>query len=113
MDKVFVVKRLAEQLWTTERAIDVALCEATKLMSGVVAAPEEVKVAPCVADQAVCKLSEATAALAHARHAMLEAHTALNEAKLRIGVRTRMDGPHPKQAALDVEPAVNVERQAS
>ena len=98
MDKVFVVKRVAEQLWATEEAIDDALARASGLMGGMIEARQELKVSALFGDAPTTKVAEAVKALADARHAMMEAHDALAEAKLRLGVRTRMDGvPKPIQ----------------
>jgi hypothetical protein len=91
MEKVFVVKRVAEKLWATEEAIDGALAEASGLMSGLIEARRELKLSATVTDAATAKIAEAMKALAEARTAMVEAHGALDEVKLRIGVRTKMD----------------------
>ena len=91
MDKVFVVKRVAEKLWATEDSIDAALANASKLMVGLVEAREELKVSHIVTDAATTKIAASLAALAEARKAMVEAHAELSEVKLRIGVRTKMD----------------------
>lgn len=96
MEKIFVVKRVAEKLWATEEAIDGAIAEASGLMGGLVEARRELNVSPLFADASTSKVAEAMKALAEARHAMMEAHGALTEAKLRLGVRTKMDAvPKP------------------
>ncbi len=92
MDKVFVVKRVAEQLWTTEDTIDAAMANASKLMVGLVEARQELGVPHMITDGATSKIAEAMNLLAQARHAMIESHHELHEARLRIGVRTRLDG---------------------
>jgi hypothetical protein len=94
MEKVFVVKRVAEKLWASEEAIDGALKSASTLMVGLVEAREELGVPHLVTDAATSKIAEAMALLAQARHAMIESHSALHEARLRIGVRTKLQGPH-------------------
>ncbi len=92
MDKVFTVKRVAEKLWTTENSIDAALADASMLMASLVEARKELNVTHSVTDAATGKIAASMSALADARKAMVEAHAALTEAKLRIGVRTKMDG---------------------
>jgi hypothetical protein len=92
MEKVFVVKRVAEKLWATEEAIDGAISEASVLMSGLVDARRELKLSTNITDPATAKIVDAVKALAEARTAMIAAHDALYEAKLRIGVRTKLDG---------------------
>ena len=101
MDKVFVVKRVAEQLWRSEDAIDGAIGAASQLMGDIMEARRELKVAHAVVDPATTKVAAAIAAMAEARRAVIEAHDALNEAKLRIGVRTKMDGYHKAVAPDD------------
>jgi hypothetical protein len=110
MDKVFVVKRVAEKLWATEDAIDAALARNAQLMNELVEARAELKVPHQVTDQAMTKIAEATALLAQARKTMLESHDALHEAKLRIGVRTKMDSVHNPWAKVR-EDDVAVERR--
>ena len=95
MEKIFVVKRVAEKLWAAENGIDATLEQAAELMSGIVEARKDLQISHIVVDPAIGKVAEAMSALAVARHAMIEAHHALNEAKLRIGVRTKLDGGHP------------------
>jgi 3-deoxy-D-arabino-heptulosonate 7-phosphate (DAHP) synthase len=99
MEKVFVVKRVAEKLWATEDAIDGAMVEASVLMSGLVEARRELKLATTVTDPATQKLVEAIKALADARAAMTAAHEELNEVQLRLGVRVKMDKLHPPSVA--------------
>ncbi len=101
MDKVFVVKRVAEQLWRSEDAIDGAIGAASKLMGDIVDARRDLKIAHAVTDPATGKVANAIAAMAEARRAMIEAHEALTEAKLRIGVRTKMDGYHKAVVPAD------------
>ena len=93
MEKIFVVKRVAEKLWASEEAIDGALESASILMGDLVAARRDLEVSHIVTDAATSKIAEAMKAMADARTAMIDAHHALNEAKLRIGVRTKLEGP--------------------
>jgi hypothetical protein len=92
VEKVFVVKRVAEKLWSTEEAIDGAIAEAAALMGGLVEARRELNVSPVATDKATSRIAEAMAAMAEARAALMAAHQELNEVKLRIGVRTKLDG---------------------
>lgn len=94
MDKVFVVKRVAERLWATEDAIDAAMARNAQLMNEVIEARAELKIPHQITGAAMSKIAEATALMAQARRAMMESHDALHEAKLRIGVRTKMDSVH-------------------
>ena len=92
MEKIFVVKKVAEQLWAAENAIDSAIADTARLMGGLVEARQDLQVSHIVTDAATGRIAESMAALAQARTAMVDAHHALYEAKLRIGVRTKLDG---------------------
>jgi len=92
MEKVFVAQRVASKLFATENSVDAALAEATELMSEMLQARKDVNVSMIFADEAAVKLVEAIKALSEARTAMVGVHNELNEAKLRLGIRTRMDG---------------------
>ena len=110
MDKVFVAKGVANKLWATEESLDGAIADASALMSSLIEARRELGVSAVVTDEATSKIAEAMAAMAQARHAMIETHRALGEVKLRIGVRTKMDGGlKPIQNAF--EDAVVAERK--
>ena len=110
MEKVFVVKRVAEKLWATEEAIDGALVEASALLNELVAGRRELKVSTVTTDAATAKIAEAMKALAEARSSMTAAHNELNEIKLRLGVRIKMNFKPPlvaqKDEAAEVRDAV-------
>ena len=61
-----------------------------------------------LSDEAIGKVSAALGALTLARHACVEAHGELNDAKLRLGVRTKMLGTGPKGYADDAREESNV-----
>ena len=110
MEKIFVVKRVAEKLWASENAIDAALESASLLMGDLITERRELDVSHVVTDAATAKIAEAMKAMADARTAMIGAHDALYEAKLRIGVRTKMDTSHNpwQNVQEDVEMQRNV-----
>lgn len=100
MDKVFVAKRVAKKLFETEAAVDGALVEAAELMSEMLKARKDVNTSMVFADDVQVKMMEALKALSEARTAMVGVHSELNEAKLRLGIRTKMNGEDkPAQAA--------------
>ena len=101
MEKVFVAQRVAKKLISTEVAVDGALAEAAELMSVMLAARKDVNTSLIFADGSQVKLMEAMKALSEARTAMVGVHNELNEAKLRLGIRTKMGGE-------DKPPEVNV-----
>ena len=97
MEKAFVAQRVAKKLFTTEAAVDGAMVEAAELMSEMLKARKDVNVSLVFADDVQVKMMEAIKALSEARSAMVGVHNELNEAKLRLGIRTKMDGD--RQAA--------------
>lgn len=92
MEKVFVVKRVAEKLWATENAIDGAIGQASTLMADMMTARQELKLSAGVGDEAVGKVIDAMKALSEARQAMIAAHQGLEEVRQRTGIRIKMDG---------------------
>jgi hypothetical protein len=92
MDKVFVAKNVANKLFATEAAVDGALIEATELMGEMLKARQDVNTSLVFADDVQIKMMEAMKALSEARTAMVAVHQELNEAKLRLGIRTKMNG---------------------
>ena len=111
MEKIFVVKRVAEKLWASENAIDGALESASVLMADLVAARRDLEISHIVTDAATHKIADAMKAMAEARTALIDAHHALAEAKLRIGVRTKLDGAPYSPWALHEE-HVKLDREA-
>jgi cytosine/adenosine deaminase-related metal-dependent hydrolase len=104
MEKVFVAQRVAKKLFTTEAAVDGALAEAAELMSEMLSARRDVQVSMVFADDVQVKMMEAMKALSEARTAMVAVHNELNEAKLRLGIRTKMNGQDkPPEAAIRTE----------
>src|SRR5687768_13662251 len=92
MEKAFVAKAVANKLFSTEAAVDGALIEATQLMGEMLKARQDVNTSLVFADDVQVKMMEAMKALSEARTAMVAVHNELNEAKLRLGIRTKMDG---------------------
>jgi len=92
MEKAFVAQRVATKLFTTEAAVDQAMVEATELLADVLKARSEVNASLVFADDVQVKLMEAISALSAARSSMVGVHHELAEAKLRLGIRTKMAG---------------------
>lgn len=104
MEKAFVAQRVAKKLFATEAAVDSALVEASELMSEMLKARKDVQVSMVFADDVQVKMMEAMKALSEARTAMVGVHNELNEAKLRLGVRTSMNGENkPPEGAVRTE----------
>jgi hypothetical protein len=109
MEKAFVAQRVAKKLFVTEAAVDGALVEASELMSEMLRARKDVNVSMVFADDVQVKMMEAMKALSEARTAMVAVHSELNEAKLRLGVRTKM-GTDNKPPAMEA-PATTTMRK--
>lgn len=95
MEKAFVAQRVAAKLYSTEDAVDAAMAEAAELMTEMLKSRKDVGVAMTFGDEAAAKLVEAIKSLGEARSAMVGVHNQLEEAKLRLGVRTRMGPEKP------------------
>lgn len=101
MEKAFVAQRVAKKLFVTEAAVDGALAEASELMSEMLRARKDVGVSMVFADEAAAKMVEAIKALSEARTAMVGVHNELNEAKLRLGIRTKMGVENKPPASME------------
>ncbi|WP_375268340.1 hypothetical protein [Phenylobacterium sp.] len=106
MEKAFVAQRVANKLFATEEAVDAAMVEATELMTEMLKARKDVGVSTVFGDEAAAKLVEAIKALGEARTAMVGVHGELNEAKLRLGIRTKLFGPDKPQEPVRSAPAM-------
>jgi len=106
MEKAFVAQRVAKKLFTTEAAVDGAMVEAAELLSEMLKARKDVNVSMVFADDAQVKMLEAVRALSAARTAMVAVHNELNEAKLRLGIRTKMGVEKPPEAVVTSAPTV-------
>lgn len=90
MEKVFVATRVVKKLVETEAAVDQAFAESAELLSVMLKARKDVNADLKFADDVQAKLMEAMTALSEARSAMVGVHAGLEEAKLRLGIRTRL-----------------------
>ena len=96
MERALVAQHVANQLFATENAIDQALADASALVGELVKARQELGVSTVFADGVFVQTTAAMSALSQARTAMVAAHAELNDAKLRIGIRTKMAGSSDK-----------------
>lgn len=92
MEKVFVAKRVAGKLVSTEAAVDAAVTEVAEMMAELMQARKDLGLSATFGHGVTAKVADAMQALIVARTAMVEAHTELDETRLRLGVRTRMVG---------------------
>src|SRR5579875_2803177 len=96
MERALVAQHVANKLFATENSIDQAIADASLLIGELVKARKELGVSAVFADEAFTKATAAIAALGEARHAIIAAHHELADAKLRVGIRTKMVGASPK-----------------
>ncbi len=96
MDKSIIAQRIANKLFASENAIDSAISESAQLLGEMMEARREMGFSAVLGDDAAAKITAAIAALGEARTAVVGAHKELAEAKLRLGVRTRMISTGPK-----------------
>jgi hypothetical protein len=107
MEKAFVAQRVATKLFSTEASVDQAMVEATELMAEILKARKDVSASLVFADDVQVKLMDAIKSLSEARSGMVAVHHELNEAKLRLGVRVKMNGWEQKSfLANTAEPTV-------
>ena len=90
MEKAIVAQRLANQLASTENAVDAAMKETSLLLTGMLDARQELKLSAVFGDDAARKVTEAISALAAARQSVIDAHNEMAELKLRAGIRTKL-----------------------
>jgi hypothetical protein len=110
MDKALVAQRLANQLASTENAVDSAIKETSVLLSGMLDARQELKVSAVFGDDAARKVTDAIAALAVARQSIIDAHNELAVLKLRAGIRTKLnvvDKPPANSSTADLPQATS------
>jgi hypothetical protein len=91
MEKALVAQRLANQVMSTENAVDAAIKETSQLLAGMLDARQELKLSAVFGDDASRKVTDAIAALAVARQSVIDAHNELAELKLRAGIRTKLN----------------------
>lgn len=113
MEKALVAQKLANKLFATEAAVDAAMEEAMKLLTGMAEARKEAGMAATVGNEATAKVAEAINTLAQARTQIVEAHKELAELKLRAGIRTKLIGIFDKPPEGTPLPTGYYERQAS
>ena len=99
MDKMLKAQGVANRLFATEIAIDKAMVEASQLMAEMLTARQDLRVGATVGADAATEVAAALAAMATARTALVKAHAELADAKLRVGIRTKMVGEWPKPPA--------------
>jgi hypothetical protein len=96
MERALVVQHCANKLFATENSIDQAIADAAALVSELVKARHEIGFSAILGDESFAKATAALAALGQARSAVVAAHHDMADAKLRLGVRTKLAGAGEK-----------------
>jgi len=96
VEKALIAQQVATKLFATENAVDAAILEASQLLAGLIEARTDIGFSAVLGTEAFSKVSLALSHLTDTRRAMVEAHHELNDAKLRLGIRTKMVGTGPK-----------------
>jgi hypothetical protein len=99
MERALVVQKAANKLFAAEGSIDKALADASALMLELQAVRQELNLSAIFADGASAKVIESMSALSQARTAMVACHAEMAEAKLRLGIRTKLGGVGDKPPA--------------
>lgn len=90
-------RKVAENLFSLERAIDQALAQAAEFNAIMPAAWAEAGISPVVGQDAFDEAAAVFAALAQARRRVVCTHQQLEDTKNRIGLRTVSFGGLPKE----------------
>ena len=98
MNKVEVVKSVAEKLYAAEDAVDEAMIRNTQLLESIVEGRRQLGVAATTAELAQTRVAEAIAALSEARRAVMAAHAGLKNVQQKLGVDDNEFGPMDKPA---------------
>ncbi len=96
MERALVAQRVANKLFAAESSIDKAMADASTLMMEFQTVRQELNTSAVFGDEATAKLAQSLAAMAQARSAMVACHHELAEAKLRLGIRTKLAGTGDK-----------------
>ena len=96
MERALVVQKTANKLFATEASIDKAMADAAALMMEMQSARQELNVSATFGDEATAKVVASLSALAQARTAIVAVHAEMAEAKLRLGIRTKLAGTGDK-----------------
>ena len=96
MERALVAQRAANKLFAAETSIDQAMADAAALMMEFQSIRKEWNISAVFADEATAKVVSTLSALAQARSAMIACHAEMSEAKLRLGIRTKLSGTGDK-----------------
>jgi hypothetical protein len=113
MDKALIAQSVANKLFATEDAVDTAIIEATKLLSGIIEARHEMRVSAVATDEVIAKVTAAISALSDAQAAVVGAHNEMAELKLRLGIRTKLLGVIDKTMTATPVETLTTHRRAS
>ena len=107
MERALVVQKAANKLFATETSIDKAMADAAMLLVELQTVRSELNVSAVFADAATAKVASTLSALSQARSEIVACHAEMAEAKLRLGVRTKLSGTgdKPPPGTQDIAPS--------
>ena len=98
VEKIFVIKNLAEKLWKTEDSLAQSMSDASTLMAGIMQGRKDLNLSAVVTAKVTDQIAQAIAQMAEAQNTIVAAHAEMDEIKLRLGVRTKLLGWPEKTA---------------
>jgi hypothetical protein len=96
MNKIETVKGVADKLFATEDAIDVAMVRASQLLESLVEGRKALKLSAVAAEAAQSRIAESVGAMAEARRAIMAAHSSLQSLQRKMGIDDADVGPLEK-----------------
>lgn len=101
MDRSEIVTSVAGDLYATEKAVDLAITQATTLIQSMIGARALLELSPVSGAESQSKAIEALAALGAARDAVVACHGELAKDHRRMGWGTYAAGPVNKPSDME------------
>lgn len=105
MDKIEVVKKVADKLFATEHAVDDAMVRASQFLESMVEARRDLKLSAVAGELATTRVCESIAALSEARRAVMAAHNALSNLQRKMNVEDPVEWTGKPQEGVEPEAA--------
>lgn len=96
MEKIEIMKVVADDLFATEKAVDDAIAQATDMVATMIQARRDANLSAVVGAEAQAKMIEAIAALGAARTAVVASHAEMAKVQRLVGLGHVAVGPSDK-----------------
>ena len=96
MEKIEIMKVVADDLFATEKAVDDAIAQATDMVATMIQARRDANLSAVVGAEAQAKMIEAIAALGAARTAVVASHAEMSKVQRLVGLGHVAVGPTDK-----------------